>query len=94
MHEVSLCQSMLSQLEGIARKHQAEGIARVTLQIGPLSGVEPELLKQAFEVLRADSVASSAKLEIETTAVRVRCPECGRTSEVATNHLSCPHCDA
>ena len=92
MHELSVCQGLLSQVEAIAREHAANRVSLISLQIGPLSGVEPALLQQAFTLARAGSVAAEASLVIEALPVRVSCENCGRESEVAPNRLLCGHC--
>lgn len=92
MHELSVCQGMLSQVEAIALQHQAKRVAAITLQIGPLSGIEPALLQQAFTLARAGSVAEEATLVIESLPVRVLCRQCGQESDVTPNRLLCSHC--
>ncbi|MBI1424182.1 MAG: hydrogenase maturation nickel metallochaperone HypA [Gammaproteobacteria bacterium] len=92
MHELSVCQGMLSQVEAIALQHQAKRVAAIILQIGPLSGIEPALLQQAFTLARAGSIAEQATLVIESLPVRVLCRQCGQESEVTPNRLLCKHC--
>lgn len=92
MHELSVCQSMLAQVERIALRHQANRVTGVTLRIGPLSGIEPGLLQQAFTLARAGSVAEQATLVIESLPIRVKCRTCGQESEVTPNRLLCAHC--
>jgi hydrogenase nickel incorporation protein HypA/HybF len=92
MHELSVCQGLLDQVSGIARQHQAIGVKRIRLRIGPLSGVEPQLLAQAFPLASAGSIAEHAELEIETLAVRVRCATCGAETDAAANRLVCGAC--
>ena len=92
MHEMAVCQALIDQLEALAADHAAQGVTRVVLRIGPLSGVEPALLSHAFELARAGTVAASAALEIEHLPVEVRCRCCQRTSQVAPNRLLCAYC--
>lgn len=92
MHELSICQALIGQLEELAARESARQVARVQLGIGPLSGVEPQLLSQAYPVAAAGSVAQDAQLDIRPQPVRVHCPECGRDSEVSANRLLCTHC--
>lgn len=65
---------------------------QVELSIGPLSGVELELLQHAFPIAAAGSCAATACLTITTAAVTIYCPECDQTTIVAPNRLLCPHC--
>jgi hydrogenase nickel incorporation protein HypA/HybF len=92
MHELSVCQGLLDQVAGIARQNQATGVKLIRLQIGPLSGVEPQLLEQAFPLASAGTIAEHAALAIETLAVRVRCETCGAETEAAANRLLCGVC--
>ncbi len=92
MHELSVCQSMLRQVSEIARQHDARHVSRVQLRIGALSGVEPDLLKQAFLIASAGTIAEEAQLSIEKLPVCVRCESCGAESEVDANKLICPAC--
>ena len=92
MHELAVCQGLMRQLEDIANREHAERITRIRLQIGPLSGVEPQLLQDAFPIASASSVAQSAALEIDTQPVRVRCLSCNAESAAAVNRLVCGHC--
>src|SRR5512143_398099 len=85
MHELSICQALLAQMEKIAAEHQARAIEKVIVQIGPLAGVEPRLLLEAFPIASAGSVAQSAKLLIEELPLRVRCDSCGAESAAQPN---------
>lgn len=92
MHELSVCQGLLQQVEDIAHQHAADRVTMIALQIGPLSGVEAGLLQQAFTLARAGSIAAEASLVIESLPVRVSCETCGQESEAAPNRLLCGHC--
>lgn len=92
MHEFSLCQNLLHQVDQIAREHQATTIDKIHLQVGPLSGVEPALLQTAFQIARTDTLARSADILIHMTPIKVRCKSCGATSEANMNNLACRDC--
>ena len=89
---MAVCQALIDQLETLAADRGAARVTRVLLRIGPLSGVEPALLENAFGLARADTVAERAKLQIERLPVRVSCRSCGHTSEAAPNRLLCGYC--
>jgi hydrogenase nickel incorporation protein HypA/HybF len=92
MHELSICQSLLDQVEHLAHEHQAQKVTLITLHLGPLAGVEGDLLVHAFTIARSGTVAAEAELVIETLPVRIRCPACGQEAETAPNQLTCPMC--
>lgn len=91
MHELAICQALIRQLEEIARGKQA-GIDEVRVGIGPLSGVEPELLARAYSLVCAGTAAEGSRLAIETTRIRVHCRDCGAETPAAANRLLCADC--
>jgi hydrogenase nickel incorporation protein HypA/HybF len=91
MHELSICQALLEQVELIARQHGA-GVERVHLAVGPLSGVEPDLLERAYSLACAGTSAENSSLFIEQAPVRVRCTTCGAESVASPSCLSCAAC--
>lgn len=92
MHELSIAQALVEQLQDHVRQHRARGIGRVVVRIGPLAGVVPELLASAFPMAAAGTVAEAAVLELEDLPVRVRCRICGAETEAAPNRLRCGTC--
>ncbi len=92
MHELSVCQSMLREVEAIAGQHHASKVTIIKVSIGPLSGVEAHLLAQAFPIAAAGSIAANAALEIEVLPIRVRCRHCEAETAASTNKLVCGKC--
>ena len=92
MHELSICLALMDQVQTIARQHGASRVERIFLRIGPLSGLEPELLRNAFPFAAAGTLAEGAKLSIDPAPVRVRCSRCGADTEVPPNRLLCGAC--
>ena len=92
MHELSVCQAMLEQVESLAAQHEATGVSSIKVAIGPLSGVEAQLLAQAFPIAAAGTLAANAVLEIDVTPIRVRCRQCGAESDASRNKLVCGKC--
>ncbi len=92
MHELSVCQSLLRQVETVARDNQATAVTEVHVSVGPLSGVEPPLLERAFTVARAGTVAAQAELILTTPGIRVHCRQCATETSVALPDLRCGAC--
>ena len=82
----------MSQIENIARQNNAVAVTNITLGMGELSGVEEHLLRHAYPVASAGTIAEGAELIIQSTPVRVRCTNCGEESTVKPNHLLCGSC--
>jgi hydrogenase nickel incorporation protein HypA/HybF len=92
VHELSVCQALLTQVAEIAVARGASVVERITVEVGPLSGVEPGLLASAFSIARAGSCAAEAELLIESGAVIIGCTVCGAQSHTAPNRLVCAEC--
>jgi len=92
MHELSVCLSLLDQVERIAREHGADRVERILLRIGPLSGVEAPLLANAYPLAAAGTIAEHATLDIEPAPIRVKCTVCGAETETEPNRLICGAC--
>jgi hydrogenase nickel incorporation protein HypA/HybF len=92
MHELSICQQMINQVNEIALQHQASAIQSITLQIGPLSGIESSLLIQAFPFAAAQTMAENAELIIEELPVIIQCNQCGSKTSTMPNKLVCSQC--
>ena len=91
MHELSVCQAIVTQVEQIALQHQAE-VFSITLRIGPLSGVEASLIEQAYPLAVAGTALSAARLIIDSLPVRVRCLSCHEETVAAPNRMLCARC--
>jgi hydrogenase nickel incorporation protein HypA/HybF len=92
VHELSVCQALLGQVAEIAAARGARFVIRIDIEVGPLSGVEPVLLVNAFEVARLGSCAAEAALSIATPAVMICCLTCGVQSQARPNRLLCAAC--
>ncbi len=92
MHEVSI---MAEAVRLAVESAQAAGAPRVTglrLRVGSLSGAVPEALRFAWDVVRRDTPAAEAWLEIESVPAACWCAKC-RAEFACENGLSeCPRC--
>lgn len=89
---MSICLSLLDAVQRVADEHAAPGVARICLKIGPLSGVEADLLRNAYPLAAAGTIAADAELVIETDPVLVSCSQCGAETTARPNRLSCGEC--
>jgi hydrogenase nickel incorporation protein HypA/HybF len=93
MHEASIALSILD----IARKHCEEAgysvIQSIEVDIGSASGVLPDALSMAFDIVKLETPAHDASLVINEIPIGGGCNDCGRdfTSEEMFI-LACPHC--
>lgn len=92
MHELAICQALMNQVESIAAERNARSVVSIVVGMGPLSGVEAQLLKHAYPVASAGTVAEGAELVIEDLPVRIKCTQCGNESDALPNKLVCKAC--
>lgn len=92
MHELSVCRALLDQVAAIAKQHGAQRVQSIHLCIGPLAGVEPDLLQTSFPFASAGSIAEGASLKIEKTPLRVHCDRCSAETVAIPARLTCAAC--
>jgi hydrogenase nickel incorporation protein HypA/HybF len=92
MHEVSLMESTLELAVRSAQQQGASQIHQLTLRVGQLSGVIPEALEFAFEVVRQGTLADQAKMVIESVPALCHCANCDRDFQPDDYIYDCPHC--
>jgi hydrogenase nickel incorporation protein HypA/HybF len=67
-------------------------VHRLSIRIGELSGVDPDLLSTAYDTFRERTICEGAQLEVHIVPAQWDCPECGQVigrGEV----LTCPACE-
>jgi hydrogenase nickel incorporation protein HypA/HybF len=92
MHELSLAQALVDEVERIRIKEKAVGILSVTVVIGALSGVNREALEFVFPMVAEGTCLERAALEIHETPAGVRCEACGRETRPDLAFFRCGEC--
>jgi len=91
VHELSIALSMMERIQEEAARHSGT-VKAAQVRIGVLSGVDTEALRFAWEIARAGTELAQTELEIESVALRVRCPGCGEVHTAEIQSLMCPRC--
>jgi len=92
MHEVSLMEEAVRVAVEAARESGGSRILKLRLRIGTMSGVVPEAMRFAFDVVCRDTMAAGAALEIETVPATSWCAVCEREFPQADFLNECPTC--
>jgi hydrogenase nickel incorporation protein HypA/HybF len=92
MHELAISQALLAEVATVASSRDAVAVTDIHVGIGPLSGVEANLLADAFPIAAAGTIADKALLHLRRTSIRVRCSECGEETEARASKLVCGAC--
>jgi hydrogenase nickel incorporation protein HypA/HybF len=101
MHELSLARALLDEAERIRRAHGAGRVLALQVDVGEMSGVEPESLRSALELLAESGNSSSScrlgarpGLELRLVPVEASCAACGTRGRVVRFQFRCPGCGA
>ncbi len=102
MHEFGFAYNIFKVAEATAIQHKATKITKVLLEIGELTLIVPELLKESFKMAVHGSIAEGAELVIEVLPGKIKCDDCGEISRVSLNddHIKgidlfqCQHCQS
>ncbi|GAB4390145.1 MAG: hydrogenase maturation nickel metallochaperone HypA [Thermodesulfovibrionales bacterium] len=93
MHEASIALSILGIAENNCREAGYERVESIRVRVGRASGVLPDALVMAFDIVKAGTVSENASLLVDDVPVGGRCRACGQ--EFTTEDLyilACPLC--
>ncbi len=90
MHERSIIAALLQQVAQIQEEHAPATVTEIALEVGPLSGAEPELLQSAF----IEMGESDVQLVIHEIPLQVRCLSCNEVSSMVQFVCICPRCQS
>ena len=91
MHEYSIVQALIDRIEAEAAMRHARAVHRVSVRIGEIAGVEVELLRTAYDMVREGTICRAAPLDITTVAPKWECGAC-RAPVAAGGWLTCAIC--
>ncbi len=95
MHELSIVEALIDQVEKeLQRAGQKGRVVRLELNVGRLSGANPESIGFAFNLLAPKTVAEDAKLVINEPKAVCRCRGCGAKTEIDDLVTHCPRCSS
>lgn len=92
MHERSLVRSLLNQVEVLRIQHDATAVEAVTVELGPLSGVEVELIEDAFGELASRVFQPVPVLNVARVGLAIECSTCGKQSVYDIIRFDCVGC--
>lgn len=92
MHEYSIVGSLLNLCQENAAKHDATKVTKVVVKIGVMSGVEPELLRSAFEAFKENTICKDALFVINIQPIVIKCNKCLNESVLEKLEYLCPKC--
>ena len=93
MHELGIVYHIIRDVENVARANGVSRVLSVTLLLGEVSGVVPDLLLDAWR-WAADKkpITEGAGLVVEPVEAVTHCEACGRDYATVEHGKTCPHC--
>ena len=93
LHELGIVYHIIRDVENVARAHGVRRVSSVTLLLGEVSGVVPDLLLDAWR-WAADKkpITQGAELVVEPVEAVTHCEACGRDYATVEHGKTCPHC--
>ena len=93
MHELGVVFHIIDDLKEVGKENNIEKIHSVTLQLGEVSGVVPDLLTDAWKwASDKTDLMKGAELIIETLPAVTFCEDCKSEYETVKYGRTCPNC--
>ncbi len=93
MHEFSVVQNLMGLIEQNAMQNNAKSVSKVVVKIGRMSGIEPHLLKIAFDTFKEKTICENAQLEMIIQDIVAKCEDCEKEFIIENNRFICPFCE-
>ena len=93
MHELGIVVKVLEQEDAAAEEYRTEKILKVTMEVGEVSSIVPDLFTDAFDWAKKKTrFAQEAELEMIIIEGRTYCKSCGETYKTTEHGKRCPYC--
>lgn len=93
MHELGIVFYIIDDVTEVAQQNGVTKVNSVTLELGEVSGVVPELLQDAWKWAAARTeLMAGADLYCEAIPARTLCDECGQEYATVGHGRACPAC--
>ncbi len=95
MHELGIVVHVIEQVEKVAEENNVEKVARLSLEVGEVSSVVPDLFRDCFEWSKKKTkYLQDCELELIILEGLSYCQDCGETYKTTEYAKKCPHCDS
>ena len=93
MHEGAIATAIIQNALEVREQEKLSSIKTVTVIIGRLHHVVPEVLQNHYQILKKEySPLAKSKLIIETAPVSITCHACGKETLIEHPTFACSAC--
>lgn len=94
MHELGIVMHVVRQVEEVAEENAVEKVLTLTVEVGEVSSVVPELFTDCFEwAKKRTKYLRETRLNLVVLAALSYCRACGQTYPTTAYAKKCPHCN-
>ena len=94
MHELSVIENILKNVQEIAMVNTLKDVTKIYLKIGKLRHLTSEMLTFSFDAVKAGTIAQNAQLIVDYVEVAAHCNECNNEFEIKNNIFICNKCNS
>lgn len=93
MHEMGTVMYVIRTVNQVCEENRLSKVASVTLEIGEVSGILPEYIKNFWQwAVKKEKYLQETELVIEPIPAVTYCEGCGKTYETVKYGKICPYC--
>lgn len=92
MHEMGILSNLFTIIEEIAEENNLVKINKITLKLGKLQQIVPDVFTFAFETVAKGTKAEGAALDVEYVPIKMQCNTCNNEFIVEGHVYICPEC--
>jgi len=92
MHELSLVMSVIKTISNLCEQNNWKNVLRVTVKIGHLRQMEPEIFAFAFSSATVGTILEGSEISIIEMPIIFKCHDCNKNSDTEDFKFVCPNC--
>ena len=92
MHELSICEEILSLVLSYAEDHDAKKVTRIDLKIGEMTQIVDDCIDFYLDAISRGTIVEGARVEIEKLPLKAKCSKCEKIFGVEDLDFLCPVC--
>jgi len=93
MHELGVVFYVIKDVKKVAEENDIKKVNSVTLEIGEVSGVIHDMLKDCYDwAKKKEPLLEESELKIETIEAISYCEDCGKDYSTVKHAKICPYC--
>ena len=93
MHELGVVFSIKQQVEDVAKQNNVNKVTSLTIELGEVSTVVPDLFIECFDWAKKKSeVLKDCKLNLVILKAITYCEDCKKTYSTVEHGRECPYC--